>query len=304
MEFNKQNKKDTFFTLWNCANTGKIRELNVLLTTRKNKGKPVDINEPDVDFGMTALHYACKKTDFSMVLFLLAQDAVVTSRSPDGRTPLHFAAAYSNREIVLELLAVGADFYATDNYGCIPLDLAKQNVNKRTLSTLQNWTKLVSETALATTTADTMTEIANAIANRANRTRGPGPAATIATIATIASPSCTIAPASAPTVCATDKTPRVSSVRTAPATNIPSVNEEEDHVEEIPEGKGDEEKGVYEGEGEGERENPIPYEYQPPVEQVHAKMSRPLQILSFRLAKRNRCGITQLLVSGVTSVWC
>ena len=111
------------------------------------------VNMPDVDFGLTPLHYAAKRESLEVVKYLLHKGASPTARShQDGRTPLHFAAAYSTREILLELLATGADYYAVDQLGCLALDLALQNKNRHTMDTLRRWPELNTATLPPPTT--------------------------------------------------------------------------------------------------------------------------------------------------------
>lgn len=138
------NNKDKFFTLWNLAATNKIRELTVLLAapSKAEEYKEYGINTRDPDFGLTALQYACKAAHAEMVQYLLSLGADPNIRAPDGRNALHFAAAYANREILLMLLALGLDAECRDNYQCTPLDLARQNLNKSTIPTLESWGKL------------------------------------------------------------------------------------------------------------------------------------------------------------------
>jgi hypothetical protein len=316
MENNKQNKKDTFFTIWNLAREGKIRELTVLLTTRKNKGKPQDINEPDLDFGLTAMHYACKKADYPMVLFLLAQGAIVTSKSPDGRTPLHFAAAYSTREIVLELLAVGADYYAADNYGCIPVDMAKQNENKKTLLTLTNWTKLLPESTTDALSAASMAIPATAAAIAARTANhAPTPTPTSATAPSSSSVPAgaldlshptpqSYVPASATTASSLTSTPpdvpaAVIGLVNPPLFNTNTYTGGAHEVSHVYDGVRDSDANTFStndggkvGDGNGidnpEKHDAIPKEFRPPDGAVYDRMSRTLQILSFRLEKHNR----------------
>lgn len=97
----------------------------------------------DPDFGLTALHYGCKMGKLRVVEVLCNYGADINARAPDGRTPLHFAAAYGTKEVVLELLARGADLNARDDFNCTAIQLAEQNQNRRTFSTLDNWLRLL-----------------------------------------------------------------------------------------------------------------------------------------------------------------
>lgn len=133
----KHNTRDNYWNIWHLAATGKDPELSRYLTTH------MDINSPDPDCGLTALHYACKRNHFSTMKILLASGADERLAASDGRTALHFAAAYGSREMVLELLAVGATFDAQDKYGYTALQLAQQNNNHAVVQTLMNWTELV-----------------------------------------------------------------------------------------------------------------------------------------------------------------
>jgi hypothetical protein len=156
------NQKDRFYTAWFFASRGMIDELERFLSNARNKSRTSSrppsqqsknlnpnsnsnpaVDERDPDFGLTALHYACKRGDLKIMHMLLQHGADENARAPDGRTPLHFAAAYGSKEMLLELLARGVDYDAKDNYGCSALDLAGQNKNKLTLKTLLNWPLLI-----------------------------------------------------------------------------------------------------------------------------------------------------------------
>jgi len=131
-------KRDEYWTIWYLSMRGKADELVRYLKTHDN------VDERDPDYGMTALHYACKHNHMDVMKILLEAGANERSRiEEDGRTPLHLAAAYGTREMVLELLAVGAEYEAVDNYGSTALDLATQNKNHPVVSTLSNWVHLV-----------------------------------------------------------------------------------------------------------------------------------------------------------------
>ena len=112
-------------------------------TTIKTR-HPVDVDDPDPDFGLCAIHYAAKKGHIPIIKLLLRYGSDINVRAADGRTALHFAAAYSNKETVRCLLAELADYYAVDDYKCTALDLARQNNNVKTIPTLERWITLTS----------------------------------------------------------------------------------------------------------------------------------------------------------------
>jgi len=130
--------RDQHWTIWYLSSHGKFLELQRYLQQEN-----ISINEPDVEFGMTALHYACKRNDLEIAKLLLSHGADENARAADGRSPLHFAACYGSVTLVLELLAMGAVYDAKDNYQCTALDLAKQNKNESVVKTLTNWTTLI-----------------------------------------------------------------------------------------------------------------------------------------------------------------
>jgi len=143
METNLKNQREQFFTIWFLADTGKLREMEVLINSTPKEEVPALVNEPDRDFGLTPLHYASKRPLESIVRMLLAYGASPAARSPsDGRTPLHLAAAYSSREVLLQLLSNGADHLAVDDFGYRAVDLAEQNGNTASADTLKRWVSL------------------------------------------------------------------------------------------------------------------------------------------------------------------
>jgi hypothetical protein len=97
------------------------------------------VNEKDPDFHLTPLHYACKNNHFRIVKFLLFLGANPTTLAPDGRSSLHYAASYGNKNIINLLLSLGVDAFQPDLYSCKPIDLAKQNKNRKTIPLLQQW---------------------------------------------------------------------------------------------------------------------------------------------------------------------
>lgn len=103
------------------------------------------VNQKDPDFGLTSLHYACKYNHYRIAHFLLILGGNPNLTCPDGRNALHFAAAYGDKELLRLLLSKGGDAFAKDLYQCTPLDLAKQNDNKKTISTLLNWERITKE---------------------------------------------------------------------------------------------------------------------------------------------------------------
>lgn len=145
-------KKDKFFTIWQLATSNKIRELQVLLAAplKMSEYGTDGINARDPDFALTPLIYACRASHLEMVKYLLSVGANPLLKAPDGRSALHYAAAYANRDILLILLGLGMDVEERDDYECTPLDLARQNVNRKTIPTLESWNKLTSMQILPT----------------------------------------------------------------------------------------------------------------------------------------------------------
>ena len=153
MHTNIRNERERFFSIWFFADSSKLREMHVLVDSTPPEKVFELVNSPDVDFGLTPLHYAAKRESLDVVKYLLSKGASPAARShQDGRTPLHFAAAYSTREILLELLASGADYYTADQLGCLALDLALQNKNRHTIDTLKRWPELNTTTLPPPTT--------------------------------------------------------------------------------------------------------------------------------------------------------
>ncbi|RYG63795.1 hypothetical protein EON64_15235, partial [archaeon] len=134
-------RRDEYFTVWNLVMDDKLRELQVLVGSKKfHRDYAEGLDTPDPDHGLTPLHYACKHNRERMVRYLVEINRVdVCKVSADGRTPLHYAAAYSTRNVILVLLSAGCPYDAQDVYGCTALDMAIQNDNHATLSTLRRW---------------------------------------------------------------------------------------------------------------------------------------------------------------------
>ncbi len=80
--------------------------------------------------GFTALQQACLQQNMSMVSLLLESGADLEQRGKHGWTALH-AAAFSCKEtvpIIVLLLNSCADVVAKDDHGCLPVDLASNDV--------------------------------------------------------------------------------------------------------------------------------------------------------------------------------
>lgn len=133
-------RKDRYWTIWFLTTRCMMPELMRLVTSTTN---PCDINERDPDFGLTALHYACKGRNFEIFKYLADQGANIFLKTSDGRSCLHLAAQYSTKEIVGHLLCLGAFYDAKDNFGCMAIDLADQNKNHETFLVLDHWNKLI-----------------------------------------------------------------------------------------------------------------------------------------------------------------
>mmetsp|Transcript_96357 Transcript_96357/g.272525 ORF Transcript_96357/g.272525 Transcript_96357/m.272525 type:complete len:215 (+) Transcript_96357:76-720(+) len=90
------------------------------------------------DFGLTALHGACKKGHAQVVLLLLQHKVDVNAKANialHGVTPLHYACKYGHAEVAEMLLAGGADPRIMTDEGRMPLELAqaKQRVGVENL---------------------------------------------------------------------------------------------------------------------------------------------------------------------------
>jgi ankyrin repeat protein len=94
-------------------------------------GVPVDLkgieDDSTGDKGMhTALYYAIKNGNETLIRFLLERGAAINVRWDNGSTPLHRAVLYNHFEIVKLLVENGASIDARDKNGNTPLDIAKK----------------------------------------------------------------------------------------------------------------------------------------------------------------------------------
>ena len=90
-------------------------------TTLLNGG--ADLKETDAD-GRTALHYAARNEDASVIDLLLRYGADPNTTDFTGNTPLHLAARNRTYMVVETLVRFGADFAARDANGRTPLEVA------------------------------------------------------------------------------------------------------------------------------------------------------------------------------------
>ena len=91
------------------------------VTTLLNSG--ADLTETDA-YGRTALHYAARNEDASVIDLLLRYGADPRAADFLGLTPLHVAARNQNHLVVETLVRFGADFAARDANGRTPLEVA------------------------------------------------------------------------------------------------------------------------------------------------------------------------------------
>jgi len=75
--------------------------------------------------GWTPLHYACTKGQFEVAQYLVANGAIIDSRSLNGTTPLMMAIQSGNEELVKFLLDKGADLQAKNNLSISAIDIAE-----------------------------------------------------------------------------------------------------------------------------------------------------------------------------------
>lgn len=69
-------RKDRYWTIWFLTSRGMIVELKRLIQSADFN----DINERDPDFGYTALHCACKRTDLAVVKLLIEKGADIHAK--------------------------------------------------------------------------------------------------------------------------------------------------------------------------------------------------------------------------------
>lgn len=127
-----------YWSLWFFAVHNKVAEARVMLEV--DPLWKFDVDRRDPDFGFTSLHYACKHGHVEMVVFLVGQGADVLAALADGRTCLHLAATYSGEVVIAELVVHGARVGDRDEFGMLPIDLARQNGNRAAERALQMWT--------------------------------------------------------------------------------------------------------------------------------------------------------------------
>ncbi|KAK1756709.1 vegetative incompatibility protein HET-E-1 [Echria macrotheca] len=104
-------------------------DLGVDINTEKGWGRATGGTEDDVE--LDDLHIfleACSTGCYRIVDLLVSRGWVdVNMKSPDGWTALHWAARGRNLTIVKKLVEAGADITARDNEGILALDLVQQS---------------------------------------------------------------------------------------------------------------------------------------------------------------------------------
>jgi len=96
--------------------------------------------------GWTPLHYACSKGQLEVAQFLVANGAIVDSRSPNGTTPLMMAVQSGNEQLIKFLLDKGADLQLRNAQGLSAIDFA--NIYEKpwiTEGLSSRWMKLYKE---------------------------------------------------------------------------------------------------------------------------------------------------------------
>lgn len=112
-----------------CSDGGMTALHRALIRNRRDVAEYLVGKGADVEAKMTAgngdspLHLAIGYPSVTMVKFLLAHKASVTSRNNRGMTPLHYAAG-GDTDIIKVLMKAGSDINATDDEGRTPLHLA------------------------------------------------------------------------------------------------------------------------------------------------------------------------------------
>jgi uncharacterized protein len=86
--------------------------------------------------GRTALHWACKKGERALVLYLIQKGADVNCLQNDGQSPLHLAARQGHSEILTTLLQHGADIMKEDLQHRLPIEYAIANNNNSKFLTI------------------------------------------------------------------------------------------------------------------------------------------------------------------------
>lgn len=88
--------------------------------------------------GSTPLHWACYSGSEEAVLFLLSVKANINAKDKEGLTPLHLCALSKRNKIILTLLQQGADKYILNNKQQTAYDIAKKNLDKKSIALLED----------------------------------------------------------------------------------------------------------------------------------------------------------------------
>ncbi len=108
-----------------------------LLQTFLKANVDININTNIVnDHGSTALHYAAKKRDTSILKALLAHGANVNVQDYDGHMAIHHAAHFGMQESIEVLVDGGANIETRNSIGCTALHIAAKNKNKAIVGAL------------------------------------------------------------------------------------------------------------------------------------------------------------------------
>jgi ankyrin repeat protein len=101
-----------------CCRSSNLGELRLLIASG------VDINQGDVERGLTPLHVAVENRHLEIVQELLNHNANPNKAQNWGSVPLHFAVIEGNLEIVRTLIRHGADMNIQNTGGWTPLHWA------------------------------------------------------------------------------------------------------------------------------------------------------------------------------------
>ena len=73
-----------------------------------------NVNYCDIS-GKTPLHYLCKTSNFSSIIYLIESGANIHAKDINHNLPLHYAAAHSSLEVINYLVSYGCDLYEKNN---------------------------------------------------------------------------------------------------------------------------------------------------------------------------------------------
>lgn len=112
-------------SIWYNVKMGMMQKVEALL---KASDDPQELISSRDEQGHTVTHWAAKRGDLDMLIFLAERGAPLFSNSNDrvGMTPLHWACTEGRLEVVRYLLDKGANVNCVDKAGCTPLLIAAQ----------------------------------------------------------------------------------------------------------------------------------------------------------------------------------